>query len=635
MKPKPRLLQVSNLPKGMLAQVRKSMVRRMLADGGVVTDDTSSKVAKSHPGNGSLWSSIRRRIRGDTTDIAMEEMNTEMNRSYPNATDSTLTGNSNTNNSYSHSKQASRRKRHESGFASQFSGITAINERDTKEIHLSNMDDITTARQQQQQNNSNNNNVTATSVIPATYTVTSSTTTSFDYMGRDSNDTRVDPLFTINEDAPGLTKKAPQRPRFGSVPQLDGRAAREAEFREAYPTYERSLFLFYPGSRLRRWCQSLAGTRKTRAAGIRTWFDWFIIISIIGSVVVVVMDTPVLRQKLYREQKKDSIYPKLDVIFLVIFTIELFVHACADGFLFTPDAYLRDAWNRMDFIALLILTAGFCVEATASHGLARTFRATRAIRPLRLINQFRGTREIFFSTISTVPNILYTAALSLLFVIPFAVYGVNVFAGYFAQCNDGSVTNIDECQGEFLFSPSDSSISILIPRVWANPYQYSFDSFGAAILLLFEMASGEGWVDVLTTGMSVPHQIGEQMQYTNNDPSWYNSIFFSVYMLFGSVVLVQLFIGVIVENLKTRSGIALLTVDQRRWIDLQRQLKMIRPTTRPQRPAGRLRAWCFDLAIEKNGRLARFINLITVFNLIIMMTEHKNQSIMWENTKGK
>ncbi|KAI8049930.1 Ion transport protein-domain-containing protein [Syncephalis plumigaleata] len=565
MKPKPRLLQVSNLPKGMLAQVRKSMVRRMLSDGGVVTDDTSSKVAKSHPGDGSLWSSIRRRIRGDTTDIAMEEMNTEMSRTYPNTTTATTTIATTSGGKYSHSRQASKRGRHESGFASQFSGITAINEGDDMdEIHLSNMDDATTSQQQQQRQQHGN--------IPVAHT-----------------------------DAPGLTKKAPQRARSGS--------------------------------RLRRWCQSLVGTRETRAAGIRTWFDWFIILSIIGSIVVVVMDTPVLRQRLYREEKRDSIYPKLDVIFVVIFTIELFVRACADGFLFTPDAYLRDAWNRMDFIVLLTLAAGFCVEATAAQGPARTFRATRAIRPLRLINQFRGTREIFFSTISTVPSILYTASLSLLFVIPFAVYGVNVFAGYFAQCNDDNVANVSECQGEFLSSPPDTDIAILMPRVWSNPYQYSFDSFGSAILLLFEMASGEGWVDVLFTGMSVPHSVGEQMHYTNSDPSWYNSIFFSVYMLFGSVVVVQLFIGVIVENLKTRSGIALLTVDQRRWIDLQRQLKMIRPTTRPQRPAGRLRAWCFDLAIEKNGRLARFINVITVFNLLIMMTEHKGQPTLWEKTK--
>ncbi|RKP26695.1 Ion transport protein-domain-containing protein [Syncephalis pseudoplumigaleata] len=576
MKPKPRLLQVSNLPKGMLAQVRKSMVRRMLSDGGVVTDDTPSKIAKAPAGNGSLWSSIRRRIRGDTTDIAMEELHTDM--------DGTRTSEpaSNAGTSHGHGRQPSRRLRHESGFASQFSGITAISEDDAD------------AEQAEKPSRS------------AGHQPTTTATTSFDYMGRNSNDTRVDPLFTINEDAPTLTKKAPQRARSGSIPQLDGRAAREAEFREAYPTYERSLFLFYPGSRLRRWCQRLVGTRETRAAGERTWFDWFIILSIIGSVVVVVLDTPVLRQKLYRERNEHSIYPKLDVIFLVIFTVELAVRACADGFLFTPNAYLRDAWNRMDFIVLLTLAAGFC---------------------------FRGTREIFFSTISTVPNILYTAALSLLFVIPFAVYGVNVFAGYFAQCNDGDVANIGECQGEYSAAPPDADISILMPRVWSNPYQYSFDSFGSAILLLFEMASGEGWVDVLYTGMSVPHRVGEQMHYSSSDPSWYNSIFFAVYMLFGSVVVVQLFIGVIVENLKTRSGIALLTVDQRRWIDLQRQLKMIRPTTRPQRPKNRVRAWCFDLAIEKNGRLARIITGITVFNLLIMMTEHKGQSAIWENTK--
>ncbi|KAI9598651.1 Ion transport protein-domain-containing protein [Syncephalis fuscata] len=634
MKPKPRLLQVSNLPKGMQAQVRKSMVRRMLAEGGAITDDTPSKIAaaKDHKYNGSLWSSIRRRIRGDNSDIAMEELNTEMDHHQQTASSA---GASTPNmgrrkNSYTsgHSRQQSRRRLYESGVASQFSGITAIDEDDiaTENTRSPDMAMISLT-------SASPSSTPFSPISPATPGMTTASN-SLDLYGRASNDTRIDPSLSLTEEAPGLTKKAPHRARSGSIPQLDGRAAREAEFREAYPTYERSLFLFYPGSRIRRWCQGLLGTRETRAAGIRTWFDWLIILSIIGSVVVVVMDTPVLRRKLHQKGRdNDNIFPKLDAIFLVIFTVELLVRACADGFLFTPNAYIRDAWNRMDFLVLITLAAGMCFNASGSHGVERTFRATRAIRPLRLINQFRGTREIFFSTISTVPSILYTAALSILFVIPFAVYGVNVFAGYFAQCNDGDVNDISECVGEYLYTPADAAISILTPRVWTNPYKYSFDSFGSAILLLFEMASGEGWVDVLFTGMATPHKIGEQMQYTSSDPSWYNSIFFCVYMLFGSVVVVQLFIGVIVENLKTRSGIALLTVDQQRWIDLQRQLKMIRPTTMPLRPLNRLRAWCFDLAIDKRGRLSQAINAITVFNILMMMTEHKNQPHWWDKTK--
>ncbi|RKP08010.1 Ion transport protein-domain-containing protein [Thamnocephalis sphaerospora] len=431
-----------------------------------------------------------------------------------------------------------------------------------------------------------------------------------------------------------LMKKASQRGRAGSVPQLDARAAREAEFREAFPTYERSMFMFYPNSRVRRFCRSLVGTRESREAGKRTWFDWFIVLSIIGSIVVVMVDTPLYRRNLRNAiPPKANIYPWLDAIFLFIFVAELLIRFCADGFLFTPQAYLLDPWNRVDLLIVLVLAVGFPINATSSGGLERAFRTTRATRPLRLINRFSSVRDIFYSTLSSVPNILYTAALSLLFVIPFAVYGVNVFAGYFAQCNDGSVQGQADCVGEFMTTPTDTSIGIMVPRVWSNPYQYSFDSFGSAMLLLFEMASTEGWIDVLTVGMAVPSQPGIQAQYSPDNASWYNSIFFCVFMLFGSIVVVQMFIGIIVETLRVRSGIALLTIDQQRWMDMQRRLKLIRPTAMPPRPRGNIRGWCYDISIDKRGRLAQFVNIITAANLVVMMTEHRHQPAWLDKTK--
>jgi hypothetical protein len=433
-----------------------------------------------------------------------------------------------------------------------------------------------------------------------------------------------------------MMKKATQKQHTGTSAKLDARAAREAEFREDFPTYERSLFLFYPESRIRQFCRRLVGTRESRAAGKRTWFDWFIILSIIGSIVVVVIDTPLYRRNLrHSVPPKTNIYPWLDAIFLFIFVVELLIRACADGFLFTPQAYLLDPWNRLDLLIVFVLAIGFPINATASGGLERAFRTTRASRPLRLINQFPSVKEIFRSTLISVPNILYTAALSIMFVIPFAVYGVNIFAGYFAQCNDKSVTNQAECVGEFLTEVPDTEIKMLVPRVWSNPYQYSFDSFGSAMLLLFEMASREGWVDVLATGMSVPSEPGLQARYSPTSASWYNAIFFCVFMLFGSIVVVQIFIGIIVETLRVRSGLALLTIDQQRWMDLKRRLKLIRPTAMPPRPSGKFRGWCYDVSIDKRGKLSFFINIVTVINLIVMMTEHRGQPAWLDTVKGE
>jgi hypothetical protein len=63
--------------------------------------------------------------------------------------------------------------------------------------------------------------------------------------------------------------------------------------------------------------------------------------------------------------------------------------------------------------------------------------------------------------------------------------------------------------GEFLNSPVDNSLNFITPRVWSNPglaestTVWAFDSFRQSILILFEIVSLEGWIDVMNAAMSI------------------------------------------------------------------------------------------------------------------------------------
>jgi hypothetical protein len=103
-------------------------------------------------------------------------------------------------------------------------------------------------------------------------------------------------------------------------------------------------------------------------------------------------------------------------------------------------------------------------------------------------------RLLFLDLFHGIPNMICAAILMLLMYIPFALYGVNIFGGRFYYCNDVDVEGRWECFGEF---PSPDALSIYLPRNWANPYSYSFDSFGVALLHLVQIASGEGWVSLI------------------------------------------------------------------------------------------------------------------------------------------
>ena len=192
--------------------------------------------------------------------------------------------------------------------------------------------------------------------------------------------------------------------------------------------------------------------------------------------------------------------------------------------------------------------------------------------------------------------ILDASILALLYIIPYAVWGQNLFAGLMYSCTDTSdsiVTKLD-CHGEYRSQPLNWSY--LAPRAWTNPTEgsmYSFDDFKSALLILFEIVSLEGWIDVMQRAMSIR---GRDMQ-PRADAAQHNAIFFLVYNLIGAVSVLTLFVSVIIENFQRYSGAAYLTTEQRQWLDMKRQLQRQGPSTRPRIPSSHpCIRWCFQVS---------------------------------------
>lgn len=45
---------------------------------------------------------------------------------------------------------------------------------------------------------------------------------------------------------------------------------------------------------------------------------------------------------------------RVEYLFLIIFTVEAFLKVIAYGLLFHPNAYLRNGWNLLDFIIVVV-----------------------------------------------------------------------------------------------------------------------------------------------------------------------------------------------------------------------------------------------------------------------------------------
>lgn len=85
-----------------------------------------------------------------------------------------------------------------------------------------------------------------------------------------------------------------------------------------------------------------------------------------------------------------------------------------------------------------------------------------------------------------------------------------------------------------------------------------------------------------------------------------------------------LFVGVVIANYSENKGTALLTVDQRRWCDLKKRLKIAQPLHLPPRPDGRkFRAFIYD--ITQNIYFKRFIAVMVLINSSLLCVSWREE----------
>jgi len=329
------------------------------------------------------------------------------------------------------------------------------------------------------------------------------------------------------------------------------RRAQKADFIRDHPTYDKTFWILSQDNAFRRACQKVVqpargerifGTPPSNIA--HPIFQLVLLIVVLGGIVVEGIATPGYRREYFQDHgfARGSWFDICEAAFSIVLLVEFFIKVAADGFAFTPNAYVRSIWNILD----LLILSGLVVNVTTSWifigGLSRLTRSLKALRALRLITLMDIMRTTFQSLIiSGAARILDAAVLAILYMIPYAVWGLNIFAGKMNMCNDDDVADSTECINEFTTTVLGDEFGFPIPRVWDNPApstKFSFDSFKASLLILFEIVSLEGWIDVMNTATSIVG-IGQQPQARF---SMANSLFFLIYNLLGGVVILTLFV---------------------------------------------------------------------------------------------
>eukprot|EP00762_Andalucia_godoyi_P001647 ANDGO_07082.mRNA.1 Sodium channel protein 60E len=195
-----------------------------------------------------------------------------------------------------------------------------------------------------------------------------------------------------------------------------------------------------------------------------------------------------------------------NVAFTVCFVIEAILKIVA----LSVRMYFRDGWNRLDFIIILTSILGIVLDTGV---VATIFRILRVLRVFRIVKKARSLRALLRTLWYSLPNLVNVASILFLLFFMFAVLGVNLF----------------------------SEVQPNSPRALSR--HANFENWPNAMLLLFRMTTGESWSAIMWDCM-----VEEPDCEPGHCGSSYSPIYFVLFMLCGTFIVVQLFIAVILEN---------------------------------------------------------------------------------------
>jgi hypothetical protein len=385
-----------------------------------------------------------------------------------------------------------------------------------------------------------------------------------------------------------------------------------------------------------------------RQVVVNVWFSRLVQFMILVSCVCLVLDEPHPYMSMSPPSDEfDLVITTLNRIALFVLFLEFLVKVGASGFgleylrvaIFHSDevlgyvrkqTYMENKWNQLDLALLLLAIADEIITVIdPTVTVSSVFRAGRVLRPLRMLNHNHEMKVILNAVARSLPHVGNVLALCLIVYIIFGVVGRTLFSEQFYFCNDSAVSSAAECIGFYLVYPDGvlplqeaaargaPGGAILMPRVWQNA-RFSFDNIGAGFLTLLEMTSLK-WVDKAFAAMDIA---GVDKQPVT-DASSQAAIFFVLYIYVGSLFVIRLFVGVLVEQFQRNNGTEILTESQKSWVDLEKFILLLKPLKSIPRPRLKFQAKMYDLC--KHPYFSTGVSIAIVLNLVLLLVSPRSE----------
>ncbi|CAG2163960.1 unnamed protein product [Oppiella nova] len=282
------------------------------------------------------------------------------------------------------------------------------------------------------------------------------------------------------------------------------------------------------------YCLTLKNPIRKLCIDIVEWkpFEWLILVTICLNCIALGVYTP---YPYLDTNNTNLILEKVEYFFLVVFTVECFMKIIAYGLFMHSGAYLRSAWNLLDFIIVVIGLVSTFLASLFTEGIdVKALRAFRVLRPLRLVSGVPSLQVVLNSIIKAMVPLLHIALLVIFVIVIYAIIGLELFVGRMHMTCFHNITGEispepTPCGGEYTCEyPYECR------EYWEGPNTgiTNFDNFGLAMLTVFQCVTNEGWTNVL---YNINDSVGNQWPW----------IYFISLIILGSFFVMNLVLGVL------------------------------------------------------------------------------------------
>ncbi|KAL9916057.1 na channel protein 60E isoform 2-T2 [Glossina fuscipes fuscipes] len=340
-------------------------------------------------------------------------------------------------------------------------------------------------------------------------------------------------------------------------------------------------------------------------------FEWFVLVLIFASSITLCFED------IYLDSNKSlkRILYWTNFSFCLIFVVEMVLKWLALGF----SKYFTSFWTILDFIIVFVSVFSLLIEENENLKVLRSLRTLRALRPLRAISRWQGMRIVVNALMYAIPSIFNVLLVCLVFWLIFSIMGVQFFGGKFFKCldNEGELLPITEVNDKWDCIEQNYS--------WINS-KITFDHVGMGYLALLQVATFEGWMEVMADAVDAR---GVDLQ-PQREANLYAYIYFVIFIVCGSFFTLNLFIGVIIDNFnmlkkKYEGGVLemFLTESQKHYYTAMKKLGRKKPQKVIKRPINHFLAMFYDLSNSRRFEIAIFV--LIFLNMLTMGIEHYDQ----------